>query len=81
MNNAICSGIASTAVIHQASVGNASGEKRYMTNGIRIAGRFPSRVRSSRQAARPAAASMTRTIAEPASQLYRPTRASSQAIR
>ena len=51
-----------------------------MRSSTRIAGRSPNRVRSSRSAARPAAASMITVIADANAQLYSAILAATQAI-
>ncbi len=51
-----------------------------MSSSTRIAGRSPNSVRSSRSAARPAAASRTTVIADANTQLYSAIRAVIQAI-
>ena len=78
MKMAISSGSVCTATDHQSTAASASGLNRYTISGMRMAGRLPNSVRSTRSRARQAASTRTRMTSAVSVQSYSAACASTQ---
>jgi hypothetical protein len=73
-----CNGSQSVTVVQNDSPASVSGVNRKMTSGIRIAGRLPNRMSSTRVIRTPAAASAAMVTRAASSQSYGDSRVTSQ---